>query len=88
LHRYQFRDPVEIPLDLLQHCSGVFGFGRNQPLLLWRSEHPQYMTAFMGHQVVDDRIMLRSVEDDMGGHGLPGNLHRGKGIQLILLNEP
>jgi len=27
------------------------------------------MTAFMSHQVVDDRVMLPSVEDDVSRHG-------------------
>jgi hypothetical protein len=41
------------------------------------------MAAFMSHQVVDDRIMLLSVEDDMGGHGFSGYLERAAQIVEI-----
>jgi hypothetical protein len=31
--------------------------------------------------------MLPSVEDDVSRHGPPGDLHRSKGIHVILLDE-
>jgi hypothetical protein len=46
------------------------------------------MAAFMSHQMIDDRIMLLSVEDDVGWHGPPGDLHRSKGIHVFLLDKP